>query len=206
MYYRFLTQLMGTLPPCRHHRRQPRFPVHAQCTPELLQALNIHVVGEVSEELRMRSSNGKTKAENHLPSSPPYLSCATATCTSVSGKEEWAGQDRIKEGLRRHYREIGKLVRKVQKQSVPFIATTTFMPPGPGGIRKQDNIYIGNKENIAARDFPEVFDYVPWAHPPPPGGGRDEPYPVIPVLLIPLSFSETKDEKGLPAGIEMANN
>ena len=198
MYYRFLTQLMGTS--CRHvviTGGNHDAPSMLNAPRELLQALNMHVVGEVSEELEDEVIEWKDESGELMAviAAVPFLRDRDLHF-SVSGEGGMGRVDRIKEGLRRHYREIGKLVeKKYKKAKVPFIATGHLYATGAEASEKQDNIYIGNKENIAARDFPEVFDYVALGHihrPQEVGGLSHIRYSGS---LIPLSFSETKDEK-----------
>ena len=200
MYYRFLTQLMGTS--CRHvviTGGNHDSPSMLNAPRELLQALNIHVVGEVSEQLEdevieWRGQKGGLMA---VIAAVPFLRDRDLHF-SVSGEGGMGRVERIKEGLRRHYREIGNLVEeKYKKAEVPFIATGHLYATGAEASEKQDNIYIGNKENIAAADFPKVFDYVALGHihrPQEVGGLGQVRYSGS---LIPLSFSETKDEKSV---------
>ena len=200
MYYRFLTQLMGTS--CRHvviTGGNHDSPSMLNAPRELLQALNIHVVGEASEELEDEVIEWKNEQGELMAviAAVPFLRDRDLHF-SVSGEGGMDRIQRIKEGLRRHYREIGELVgEKYKKAKVPFIATGHLYATGAEASEKQDNIYIGNKENIKAGDFPAVFDYVALGHihrPQEVGGLSHVRYSGS---LIPLSFSETRDEKSI---------
>ncbi|MCB9265333.1 MAG: exonuclease SbcCD subunit D C-terminal domain-containing protein [Lewinellaceae bacterium] len=200
MYYRFLTQLMGTS--CRHVviiGGNHDSPSMLNAPRELLQALNMHVIGEASEDLadeiiEWKNKDGKLMA---VVAAVPFLRDRDLHF-SVAGESGVGRVERIKEGLRRHYRETGKLVKeKYGKAKIPLIATGHLYATGAEASERQDNIYIGNKENIAAKDFPGVFDYVALGHihrPQKIGGKHHIRYSGS---LIPLSFSETKDEKSV---------
>ncbi|MCB9293867.1 MAG: exonuclease SbcCD subunit D C-terminal domain-containing protein [Lewinellaceae bacterium] len=200
MYYRFLTQLMGTA--CRHvviTGGNHDSPSMLNAPRELLQALNIYVVGEASEDIRdeiveWRDESGQLLA---VVAAVPFLRDRDLHY-SVSGEGGPGRVERIKEGLRRHYQEIGEIAeQQYGKAGVPLIATGHLYATGAEASDKQDNIYIGNKENIRARDFPKVFDYVALGHihrPQEVGGLGHIRYSGS---LLPLSFSETKDEKSI---------
>lgn len=200
MYYRFLTQLMGTA--CRHvviTGGNHDSPSMLNAPRELLQALNIHVMGEAPENLEdeiieWRDEQGKLQA---VIAAVPFLRDRDLHF-SLAGEGGLERIERIKTGIRRHYQDLGKLVKKKYgKEKVPLVATGHLYATGAEASDKQDNIYIGNKENIAAKDFPKVFDYIALGHvhrPQAIGGLAHIRYSGA---LIPLSFSETKDEKSV---------
>lgn len=200
MYYRFLTQLMGTA--CRHvviTGGNHDSPAMLNAPKELLQALNIHVIGEGSENpeeevIEWRGEKGELLA---VVAAVPFLRDRDLHF-SVAGEGGMGRIERIKQGLRQHYREAGRIVEeKYGKAGVPLIATGHLYATGAESSEKQDNIYIGNKENINAKDFPKVFDYIALGHIHRPQivGGRG--HIRYSGSLIPLSFSETQDEKSV---------
>jgi exonuclease SbcD len=77
------------------------------------------------------------------------------------------------------------------------IVTGHLYATGAAASAKQDNIYIGDIENISASQFPAIFDYVALGHIHRPQivGGLDKVR--YSGSIIPLSFSETKDEKSV---------
>ncbi|MBK8492196.1 MAG: exonuclease SbcCD subunit D C-terminal domain-containing protein [Saprospirales bacterium] len=78
----------------------------------------------------------------------------------------------------------------------PILTTGHLFAYGAQASDKQDNIYLGDTQNIHADDFPELFSYVALGHihrAQKVGGKEHIRYSGS---LIPLSFSETKDEKG----------
>ncbi|MCB9080337.1 MAG: exonuclease SbcCD subunit D C-terminal domain-containing protein, partial [Lewinellaceae bacterium] len=68
---------------------------------------------------------------------------------------------------------------------------------GAEATDRQDNIYLGNTENIAATDFPDIFSYVALGHIHRPQMVGQLNHVRYSGSLIPLSFSETKDDKGV---------
>lgn len=200
MYYRFLTQLIQTS--CRHiviTGGNHDSPAMLNAPRELLQALNIHVVGSATENLadelvEWRDEQGALEA---VIAAAPFLRDRDLHF-SVAGENGMERVERLKQGIRQHYQDLGQLVEeRYPGFNVPVIATGHLYATGAQASGQQDNIYIGNKENIAARDFPKVFDYVALGHihrPQAVGGLEHVRYSGS---LIPLSFSETKDEKSV---------
>jgi DNA repair protein SbcD/Mre11 len=200
MYYRFLTSLLGTS--CRHiiiTGGNHDSPAMLNAPRELLQALNIHVVGAAAEDLaeelvECRSPEGELEA---IVAAVPFLRDRDLHA-SISGEGGMERVERVSEGIRRHYEAIAALLaERYPDAKVPIIATGHLYATGALASAKQDNIYIGNTENIAADQFPAIFDYVALGHihrPQAVGGLEHVRYSGS---LIPLSFSETKDDKSV---------
>ena len=200
MYYRFLTSLLGTS--CRHviiTGGNHDSPAMLNAPRELLQALNIHVVGAAAEDLaeelvECRSPEGKLEA---VVAAVPFLRDRDLHA-SISGEGGMERVERVSEGIRRHYEAIAALLAgRYPAANIPIIATGHLYATGALASAKQDNIYIGNTENIAADQFPAIFDYVALGHihrPQAVGGLEHVRYSGS---LIPLSFSETKDDKSV---------
>jgi len=68
---------------------------------------------------------------------------------------------------------------------------------GAQASARQDNIYIGNTENMDAADFPALFRYVALGHLHRPQLVGEREHIRYSGSLIPLSFSETADDKGV---------
>jgi len=84
-----------------------------------------------------------------------------------------------------------------KKAGVPIITTGHLYAAGATASAKQDNIYIGNMENIGAAEFPAVFDYVALGHIHRPQNLGKEQNIRYSGSIIPLSFSEIKDQKSV---------
>lgn len=199
MYYGFLTGLMNT--PCRHviiTGGNHDSPSMLEAPRDLLQALNIHVVGAAPESPRdclveLRDEAGELEA---VVAAVPFLRDRDLRY-GVAGETGAERIERIREGLRRYYRNMGELATVYEAAGVPLIAMGHLYASGAEATAKQDNIYIGDVENIDAGSFPAIFDYVALGHihRAQPVGKREEVR--YSGSLIPLSFSETKDEKGV---------
>jgi len=198
-YYGFLTRLMKTS--CRHvviiggNHDSPSM-LHAPRP--LLQALNIQVIGAVSENreddlLLLKDDLGKSEL---LVAAIPFLRYRDLD-VSVAGEGGHERVARIQAGLIRHYQQMGELAAAYEKEGIPLIATGHLYATGALASDKQDNIYIGNIENINAEKFPKVFDYIALGHihRPQTVGGLD--HVRYAGSLIPLSFSETQDTKSV---------
>lgn len=199
LYYSFLTGLLGTS--CRHiviTGGNHDSPSMLDAPRALLQALHIHVIGaagEVPEEqlIELHGENGELEA---VVAAVPFLRDRDLRY-SVAGEGGQERQERIREGIRHHYAALAKAAASYVAANVPILATGHLYARGAEASAKQDNIYIGNTENIDAADFPKLFQYVALGHlhrPQAVGGCEHIRYSGS---LIPLSFSETKDEKGV---------
>lgn len=198
-YYGFLTRLMKTS--CRHvliiggNHDSPSM-LHAPRV--LLQALDIQVVGAPSEEreddlLLFKNKEGELEL---VVAAVPFLRYRDLD-VSVAGEGGHERVARIQAGLVKHYQKMAELAAAYRDQDVPIIATGHLYATGALASEKQDNIYIGNIENINAKHFPAVFHYIALGHihRPQTVGGMD--HVRYAGSLIPLSFSETLDTKSV---------
>jgi exonuclease SbcD len=197
MYYRFLTQLIGTR--CRYiiiTGGNHDSPAMLNAPKDLLEALNVYVVGAASENredelLELRNEEGTLEA---VIAAVPFLRDRDLQY-SVAGIGGLERIDRIKEGIVQHYADMGVLATAFAEKEVPILTTGHLYATGAEASDKQDNIYIGNKENIKADQFPEIFSYVALGHIHRMQLIGGENHIRYCGSLIPLSFSETKDDK-----------
>lgn len=197
LYYRFLTQLLDT--PCRHViiiGGNHDSPSMLSAPRELLEVLNIRVVaaatGDPADEiLELRNEAGELEA---VIAATPFLRDADLRY-SVAGETGFDRIAKIKEGIRDHYRAVAERMESYRSAGAPLIATGHLYASGAKASEKQNNIYIGDIENIQADQFPDIFDYIALGHihRAQTVGGLD--HIRYSGSLIPLSFSETKDEK-----------
>ena len=124
-YYTFLTRLMNTT--CRHvvitggNHDSPSM-LHAPRP--LLQALNIQVIGAVSEHrkddlLLLKDANGQLEL---VVAAVPFLRYRDLD-VSVAGEGGHERVARIQAGLIRHYQQMGEWAADYEKSGVPIIAT-----------------------------------------------------------------------------------
>ncbi|MEO0777511.1 MAG: exonuclease SbcCD subunit D C-terminal domain-containing protein [Bacteroidota bacterium] len=197
MYYRFLTQLIGTS--CRHiviTGGNHDSPAMLNAPRELLLALNVHVVGEATERIEdeiieLHGAEGQLEA---VVAAVPFLRDKDIR-QSIAGESSLERIERIKAGIRQHYRTIGEAVLPYAERGVPLIATGHLFAKGAEAGEHQNNIYIGNRENIDGSEFPSIFDYIALGHLHRAQIVNQDYRIHYSGSLIPLSFSELDDQK-----------
>lgn len=197
LYYNFLTQLLRTN--CQHiviTGGNHDSPAMLDAPRELLAALRVHVVGAATERIEdelieWRDEAGELQA---VIAAVPFLRDSDLRY-SVAGESGYARVERVRAGILQHYQTLGEAMQ--QYPNVPRIATGHLYVKNAYASDKQDNIYIGDKENIEARQFPEVFDYVALGHIHRAQAIAGEERVRYSGSLIPLSFSETQDDKSV---------
>ncbi len=197
LYYNFLTDLIKTN--CRHVvliGGNHDSPAMLNAPKELLEALNINIIGSATEAIDdelilLKDEKGRVEA---VVAAVPFLRDRDLK-KSISGETEMERSEKIKSGIFNHYKVLGEAAAKYAAKGIPVIATGHLYAKGAIASGKQDNIYLGNLENIEAKAFPEVFDYVALGHiHRPQVVGKDKRIQYS-GSLIPVSFSEIKDEK-----------
>lgn len=197
LYYNFLRKVLKTS--CRHvvivsgNHDSPQM---LDAPAELLQLLDIHVVGSAQlnpEILVLKDKNGNAEI---VIAAIPFLRDheLNRTIPKDSPLEYFP---RIQEAIADYYGRAAEAAAAYSELQVPLIATGHLFASGAVTSGKQDNIYQGNLENITADRFPEIFDYVALGH-----IHRAQAVAGINRIrysgsLIPLSFSETKDDKSV---------
>jgi exonuclease SbcD len=199
LYYNFFRKIRRS--DCRHvvvTAGNHDSPLMLEAPKELLQLLDIHVVGMATEDpadevLLLKNEKNEPEA---LVAAIPFLRDQDLR-RAVSGETGKDRIERIKEGILAHYEAVGNMAASYKKLKIPLIAMGHLHATGALSSDKQDNIYLGNLENIRADQFPWVFDYIALGHihrAQAVGGNRHIRYSGS---LIPLSFSETKDDKSV---------
>ena len=199
LYYNFLKELLSTT--CRHivitggNHDSPQM---LEAPGEVLQVLNVHVVGQAAEDVArevivLKDQKGRPEA---VVAAVPFLRDQDLK-RAVSGETSQDRIEKIRQGILAHYNAVAEVAAAYKKEKIPIIVTGHLCVTGHEASDKQDNIYLGNTENIRADQFPAVFDYVALGHihrPQVIGGVEHVRYSGS---LLPLSFSETKDEKSV---------
>ena len=199
LYYQFLTKLQST--GCQHAvitGGNHDSPAMLDAPKELLEALNVHVIGSATSDLNdeiipLKNQSGKLEA---VIAAVPFLRDRDLR-TSLSGESSMERVARIKEGIYRHFEQVAQLASKYKDQNIPIIATGHLYAKGAESSDKQDNIYIGNIENIEAKQFPKLFDYVALGHLHRNQVVGDLAHIRYSGSIIPLSFSEIQDKKAV---------
>lgn len=199
MYYRFLTGLLGTS--CRHiviTGGNHDSPAMLNAPRELLRLLNIHVVGAVTGDLQdeiieLKDREGRLEM---VVAAVPFLRDRDLRF-SQSGEGGYERLQRVREGMAEHYRQIAALMESYREAEVPLMATGHLYASGAKASGRQDNIYAGDVENIDAGQFPDIFHYIALGHIHRPQVVGEQEHIRYSGSLIPLSFSETKDDKSV---------
>ena len=195
LYYRFLRRVMDT---CRHvvvvagNHDSPSF---LSAPGELLRALDVHVVGAVTdtpedEILTLRDADGEPEL---IVCAVPYLRDRDIRLVepgeSVEDKER-----KLVEGVRRHYEAVAALAEaRRSRPDLPVLATGHLFAAG-GKTAEGDGVrqlYVGSLARVTADCFPETIDYLALGHlhlPQKVGGSETRRYSGSP---IPMGFGET---------------
>ena len=195
LYYRFLRRVMDT---CRHivvvagNHDSPSF---LSAPGELLRALDVHVVGAVTdtpedEILTLRDADGEPEL---IVCAVPYLRDRDIRLVepgeSVEDKER-----KLVEGVRRHYEAVAALAEaRRSRPDLPVLATGHLFAAG-GKTAEGDGVrqlYVGSLARVTADCFPETIDYLALGHlhlPRKVGGSETRRYSGSP---IPMGFGET---------------
>ena len=197
LYYRFLTKLQGS--PCRHIiiiGGNHDSPAMLNAPKELLEILNVHVIGAATgdiedEIITLLDEKGDLEA---VIAAVPFLRDRDIR-QSVTGETGLERMAKVQAGIINHFKEAGKAVAPYTKKNVPILATGHLYAKGAVASDKQDNIYIGDIENIEGDQFPSVFDYVALGHIHRPQLVGDQRHVRYCGSIIPLSFSEIQDSK-----------
>ncbi|NRB65565.1 MAG: exonuclease SbcCD subunit D C-terminal domain-containing protein [Saprospiraceae bacterium] len=197
-YYQFLTRLTRTT--CRYAiiiGGNHDSPAMLEAPKALLASLNVYVVGAgrdpKDEVISLTNAHGKVEA---VVAAVPFLRDRDLRY-SQAGETGTERIEQIKLGLKNHYTAVGKCVEPFAQKDVPILATGHLYATGAKTSTEQTKIYIGDQENIKVSDFPAIFHYVALGHihrQQAVGGQQHIRYSGS---LIPLSFSETQDDKGV---------
>lgn len=198
-YYRFLSQLLQTQ--CRHvviTGGNHDSPAMLNAPKELLESLNIHIIGAATDQpadelIVLQNDQGQAEA---VVAAVPFLRDRDLR-VSIAAETFEERQQRLQEAIRLHYETLAELAQPFVPMQIPIVATGHLYASGATSQERQDNIYVGNRENIEAGQFPTTFHYVALGH-----IHRAQVVGLINHVrysgsLIPLSFSETKDDKSV---------
>lgn len=196
-YYKFLWRVKGTC--CReviiiggNHDSISTL----NAPKELLKFFNIHVVGGVPEDIRqqiipIRNAEGIVEL---VVCAIPFLRDRDVRL-SVAGETALEREARIKEGICAHYNKFKEHIAGFKTQGIPVIATGHLFAAGSSTSESEKEIHVGNLGQICGDQFPEEFDYVALGHIHRPQIVNKMSHVRYSGSPIPLSFSETEDDK-----------
>jgi DNA repair protein SbcD/Mre11 len=196
LYYRFLTQLRNTT--CKHivvTGGNHDSPARLNAPRGLLKALNVHVIGALPDDLSelivpLHDAQGQVAA---TVVAVPFLRDRDFRYT-VAGEGVDSRIEQIQAGIANIYEQVAALL---PPERGVVIATGHLYAKGASATDEQQNIYLGNLENISADQFPAAFDYVALGHVHRQQKVGKKDHIRYCGSLIPLSFSERTDKKGV---------
>ncbi len=197
LYYRFFKSLLSTN--CEHCiviGGNHDSPAMLGAPKELLDVFNISVISAATDNLQdeiieIKDKNGDLKM---VVAAVPFLRDRDLKAASMQ-ETALEKAEQIKLGIYKHYQNIAELCEKYKK--TPIVATGHLFAKGAQSSDKQDNIYIGNLENISAEQFSATFDYVALGHIHRAQKMGERENIRYSGSLIPLSFSEVQDQKSV---------
>jgi exonuclease SbcD len=187
---------------------------------ELLEALNIYVVGGTTDSLAdeiipIRNMSGRALG---YCCAVPFLRDKDLRY-SLAGESDTERQKRLIAGIREHYAQVVNAAKRINTENLPLIATGHLFVQGgiTGDLDSKEHIHVGNLGQIGADAFPDGLAYVALGHlhRPQAVGKRHAPA-YCPVRYagspIALDFSERDDTKhvviveclpDVPASVEL---
>ncbi len=164
MYYDFLLKL--TLTDCKHiviTGGNHDSPGTLNAPKEILNALNIKVIGKATENIEDEIFTLDIEDESVIVAAVPYLRDQDIR-RAVEGETFDEIGDRYKKALINHYNEAADYCTSIKKKNTPIIAMGHLFAIGGSISDSEQNIYVGTLGHIGAEDFPETFDYIALGH------------------------------------------
>ncbi|MRT93921.1 exonuclease SbcCD subunit D C-terminal domain-containing protein [Ancylomarina sp. 16SWW S1-10-2] len=197
MYYDFLIKLIHSS--CKHvviTGGNHDAPGTINAPKELLSALQVQVVGKVTENVEDEVFQLSVGDEQVIVAAVPYMRDQDIR-RAVAGESFDDIGDRYKMALVNHYTEVGAYCESIKTENVPVIGMGHLFAIGGSTSESEQSIYVGNLGDIGAEDFPKIFDYIALGHlhrPQKAGGTNHIRYSGSPTIL---SFSEIGYEKNV---------
>jgi len=205
-YYQFLRGLAQTY--CRNTvivGGNHDYPGTLNAPRDILALLNIKVIGKAFKELKNQiiTIQNPQKEIQAVVCAVPYLRDKDIR-QAIAGESYDQIEERIREGIIRHYRQLAEEIVSFKDGKVPVLATGHLFaqggePSDPVNGREcsEKPIHIGTLGNICAADFPLDFDYIALGHLHRPQRVNGQEHIRYSGSPLPLSFSEFADKKNV---------
>jgi exonuclease SbcD len=175
----------------------------------MMRHLNFHVVGgaknEVADQVIVLEKKEKGAAAGAMESKTAVIIAAVPYLRdrdlrySIAGESPEDRKDRMRAAILSHYQQIATAVaEKRTDKSTPVLATGHLFAAGSEDAEdKKTHIYLADKNNIEAGQFPEIFDYVALGHihQAQRVGGREAVR--YSGSLVPLTFGEARQPQSV---------
>ncbi|MGB5157692.1 exonuclease SbcCD subunit D C-terminal domain-containing protein [Desulfobacterium sp. N47] len=203
LYYRFLCRVASS---CHHviviagNHDSPSF---LNAPRELLRALNIHVIGSVTENYE-----DEVLLLNNREGIPELIVCAVPYLRDRDIRVAEAGENiddkerKLIDGIRTHYLkvcEIAEQKRKMLGVRIPVIATGHLFTAGGqtvdgDGVRE---LYAGSLIHVSAGIFPDCIDYLALGHLHVPQKVNNSDVMRYSGSPLPIGFGEANQDKSV---------
>jgi DNA repair protein SbcD/Mre11 len=165
---------------------------------EILQHLNIHVIGgamENKEHMVIPIVSKENDKRECLVCAIPFLRDKDIR-SSVPGESYAEKMQALREGLKNYYVSFSEIAKNLSdSKNIPVIATGHLFIQGGKTSESERELYIGNLVNIESNIFPPEFDYIALGHLHRPQKADKEGRIRYSGSPISLSFSERDDQK-----------
>lgn len=162
---------------------------------ELLKHFNVHVIGGVPDAFDDQIITIYKDGQPELVvCAVPFLRDRDVRL-SIAGETSSEMEARLVEGICNHYKKFIEHILPLKASGIPVLATGHMFAQGASTSDSEQKIHVGNLAQICGDQFPEEFNYVALGHlhrPQVVNGMNHIRYSGSP---IPLSFSESNDEK-----------
>lgn len=201
LYYSFLGSLVGSC--CRHiiivagNHDSPTF---LDAPKELFRALNVHVVGTITENpaeevTLLKSRDGAPQA---LVCMVPYLRDRDIRNVEPGETLEQKGQ-KLVQGMKSHYAAVCAAAEKMRSDAgdIPLIATGHLFTAG-GQTVEEDGVkelYVGSLAHASIDVFPQNIDYLALGHLHVPQKVAGEDHLRYSGSPLAMGFGEAKQQK-----------
>lgn len=202
LYYGFLQKIIAQ--GCSHviiTAGNHDSPTLLEAPKDLLKAINVHVIGNVTENLEdeiilLRDAGGKPKL---MVCAVPYLRDRDIRTAREGETIDDKGHNLI-DGIGQHYRQVIQLAqrqRSLLKNSIPLVAMGHLFTAGGSTVEGDGvrDLYIGSLVHVDAEIFSKEIDYLALGHlhrPQKVSASVTRRYSGSP---LPMSFSEAGSEK-----------
>ncbi len=196
-YYNFLTNLRQTT--CKHIfvlGGNHDAPGTLEAPKELLEVLQVHVVGKAEQEYENQIFEIDIDSEKFLLAAVPYLRDGDIR-RALAGESYSDIGERYKFALVNHYGHLANICSERKFENTFCVATGHLFATGSSVSDSEQSIYVGNLGDISAEHFPVVFDYIALGHlhrAQIVGGNPKIRYSGSPLML---SFGETNQSKSI---------
>jgi exonuclease SbcD len=202
LYYHFLSRISTTC--CRNvviTGGNHDSPALLNGPQELLNFLNIHIIGRATEPIddELIVLKGKDDTPDLIILAVPYLRDRDIRSTSA-GESPSDKQNKLLQGITDHYRKlcIKAMEKKAQLgSSIPLLATGHLFCQG-GVTRQGDGVrelYVGTLVQVGLDTFPADIDYLALGHLHHPQKVAKHDYRRYSGAPLAMSFNEAEEEK-----------